>query len=66
MGRQLAEEVLGWAEQCGVRVVQLMVTSKNGSAMRFYEELGFARTGREEPYPNDPEMVEYEMTRAIR
>ena len=40
--------------------------TQDGSAMRFYEELGFARTGREEPYPNDPEMVEYEMTRAIR
>ena len=65
VGRQLVEEVLGWAVQRGVQVVQLMVTSKNDSAIRFYEELGFARTGREEPYPNDPAMAEYEMVRTI-
>jgi ribosomal protein S18 acetylase RimI-like enzyme len=44
-------------------LLQLMVTSKNEPAMRFYEELGFARTGRIEPYPNDPSLVEYEMER---
>ena len=65
VGRLLFEEILGWAAQHGVQVVQLMVTSKNDSAIRFYEELGFARTGREEPYPNDPAMVEYEMARKL-
>jgi ribosomal protein S18 acetylase RimI-like enzyme len=48
-----------------VRIVRLMVTSKNDSAIRFYEELGFARTGQVEPYPNDPSMLEYEMARHI-
>jgi ribosomal protein S18 acetylase RimI-like enzyme len=42
-----------------------MVTSVNDSAIRFYERLGFARTGRSEPYPNDPSITEYEMSRAI-
>jgi ribosomal protein S18 acetylase RimI-like enzyme len=66
IGRLLVQEVLGWAAQRGVAVVQLMVTSKNESAMQFYEELGFARTGRVEPHPNDPAMVEYEMAREVR
>lgn len=66
IGRMLVEEVLGWAMQRGVRVVQLMVTSKNDSAMRFYEQLGFTGTGRTEPYPNDASMVEHEMAREIR
>ena len=65
VGRRLVEEILGWAAQHGVQVMQLMVTSKNDSASRFYEELGFVRTGREEPYPNDPAMVEYEMARKL-
>jgi ribosomal protein S18 acetylase RimI-like enzyme len=43
----------------------LTVTSNNGTAMRFYEGLGFARTGRTEPYPNDPALFEHEMERSI-
>jgi ribosomal protein S18 acetylase RimI-like enzyme len=65
LGHLLVEEVSGWAVQRGVRVVQLMVTSKNESAIRFYEQLGFTRTGGVEPYPNDPSMVEYEMAREL-
>ena len=66
IGRLLVEEVVRWAVKRGVVVLQLMVTSKNESAMRFYEELGFVRTERVEPYANDPSMVEYEMARRLR
>ena len=38
-----------------------MVTSSNDAAIRFYERLGFAKTGRVQPYPNDGALVEYEM-----
>lgn len=65
IGRMLVEEVVGWSMQSGARVVHLMVTSKNEAAIRFYEELGFTRTGRVEPYPNDPLMMEYEMARTL-
>lgn len=65
VGQMLVENVLKWAKSREARVLQLMVTSSNDGAMRFYERLGFARTGRIEPYPNDPAMVEYEMERAI-
>lgn len=40
-----------------------MVTSNSEAAIRFYQELGFTRTGRTEPYPNDPRGTEYEMWR---
>ena len=61
VGRMLVQSVIAWAEGCGVPVVRLMVTSGNDGAIRFYEQLGFERTGRSEPYPNDPAVVEWEM-----
>jgi ribosomal protein S18 acetylase RimI-like enzyme len=66
IGRLLINEVLAWARQRNVRTLQLMVTSSNETAIRFYEGLGFARTGRTEPYPNDPALIEYEMSRLVR
>jgi len=65
VGQMLVESVLGWARSREARVLQLMVTSHNEGAIRFYERLGFVRTGRVEPYPNDAAAVEYEMERAI-
>jgi ribosomal protein S18 acetylase RimI-like enzyme len=65
IGRLLISEVLAWARQRDVRTLQLMVTSSNETAIRFYEGLGFTRTGRTEPYPNDPALIEYEMSRFV-
>jgi GNAT superfamily N-acetyltransferase len=65
VGRLLVNAVLDWANSRGVRTLFLMVTSPNETAMRFYERLGFARTGRTEPHPNDPAIIEYEMSRSI-
>lgn len=65
VGRLLVNEVLAWARRREARTLLLMVTSNNEPAMRFYEKLGFARTGRTEPYPNDPAVLEYEMARPI-
>lgn len=62
IGRLLVNEVLGWGRLRGARTLLLMVTSNNESAMRFYERLGFKRTGRTEPYPNDPAVLECEMS----
>ena len=42
-----------------------MVTSCNEGAIRFYEGLGFAKTGRVQPYPNDPRLVEHEMGKEL-
>ena len=65
IGRLLVNDVLDWARGRDARTLQLMVTSNNEPAIRFYQRLGFTRTGRTEPYPNDPGVTEYEMSRPI-
>jgi ribosomal protein S18 acetylase RimI-like enzyme len=65
IGRLLVKEVLNWAHRRNAGTLLLMVTNKNELAIRFYELLGFSRTGRTEPYPNDPGVIEYEMSRQI-
>jgi ribosomal protein S18 acetylase RimI-like enzyme len=65
VGRLLVNHVLEWIGARNVSTLLLMVTSNNASAIRFYEKLGFVRTGRTEPYPNDPAVEEYEMSRPI-
>lgn len=65
VGRLLVSEVLAWARLRNARTLLLMVTSNNEAAMRFYEKLGFTCTGRTEPYPNDPAVLEYEMSLPI-
>jgi ribosomal protein S18 acetylase RimI-like enzyme len=65
IGRLLVNAVVNWARGRNARVLHLMVTSNNEPAIRFYQRLGFTRTGRTEPYPNDPAVIEYEMSREI-
>jgi ribosomal protein S18 acetylase RimI-like enzyme len=65
VGRLLVNAVLNWAQGRNVRTLLLMVVSNNESAIRFYEGLGFTHTGRTDPYPNDPSILEYEMSRPI-
>lgn len=63
IGRLLVNEVVRWASRSGAHTLQLLVTSNNEPAIVFYQRLGFTRTGRTEPYPNDPSLTEYEMIR---
>jgi ribosomal protein S18 acetylase RimI-like enzyme len=65
IGRILINEILNWAHLRNARSLLLMVTGNNEPAIRFYEQLGFTRTGRTEPYPNDHAIIEYEMSRPI-
>lgn len=65
VGRLLVNEILVWARERRVRTLRLLVTSNNEPAIKFYERLGFTRTGRTEPYPNDPALIEYEMSRSV-
>lgn len=65
IGRLLVNEVLNWVRGRNTRILQLMATSNNEPAICFYQRLEFTRTGRTEPYPNDPAVIEYEMSRAI-
>lgn len=66
VGRLLVAAVITWARSREVRAVRLMVTNTNETAIRFYGQLGFALTGRTEPYPNDPALKELEMDVSIR
>ena len=65
VGRMLVEAAIGWARNSGVERLNLMVTSPNKGAILFYQRLGFAMTGQSEPYPNDPGLVQLEMSRSI-
>jgi len=65
VGRLLVDHVLNWAAVRKARILQLMVVSNNEPAIRFYQRLGFRRTGRTEPHPNDPAVIEYEMSQPI-
>jgi ribosomal protein S18 acetylase RimI-like enzyme len=61
VGRFLIDGLKAWALARGMRELKLMVTSVNPGAIRFYEKLGFRKTGVTGPYPNDPTVIEYEM-----
>jgi ribosomal protein S18 acetylase RimI-like enzyme len=62
VGRELVQAVREWARARGVRRLLLCVTCTNTGAIAFYERLGFTMTGRTKPYPNDPAVIEYEMS----
>jgi ribosomal protein S18 acetylase RimI-like enzyme len=65
LGRRLVNEVLAWARSRGARTLLLLVTSTNETAIFFYQHLGFTLTGRTERYPNNPAILECEMSRAV-
>jgi ribosomal protein S18 acetylase RimI-like enzyme len=65
IGRLLVNTLIDWARLRHARTLQLMVTSSNDPAISFYSRLGFALTGKTEPYPNDPALIEYEMSRSL-
>src|SRR5271170_1692668 len=65
VGSSLIAAIQTWASNCGVRALRLMVTSNNRTAIEFYERMGFSMTGKTEPYPNDPSLIEYEMSQIV-
>ena len=64
-GKFLVDAIESWARLCAAHILRLMVTNNNLAAISFYERLGFTATGRTEPYPNDPNLIEYEMSKSI-
>ena len=66
VGQLLLRTVFEWVEAHHVSKLFLMVTSNNDRAIRFYEHLGFMKTGNTEPYPNNPALFEYEMVRFFK
>jgi ribosomal protein S18 acetylase RimI-like enzyme len=64
-GRMLIDSVVEWAGSRSIRELKLMVTSVNRGAIAFYERSGFRMTGKTGPYPNDPDITEYEMALVV-
>lgn len=62
----LLESVRTWAQAHAIVTLQLQVTNINSAAIELYRRAGFTETGRTEPYPNDPNLFEIEMTRPTR
>ena len=56
---------MAWVAQHGFDEVRLMVAAENQSAERFYEQLGFTRTGYTQPLPHDDSRDEHEMSRPV-
>jgi ribosomal protein S18 acetylase RimI-like enzyme len=65
VGRSLVEAVMDWAATRELTRIRLHVTSNNGGAQRFYEELGFVFTGVVEPHKHMPDLIELEMVREV-
>jgi GNAT superfamily N-acetyltransferase len=65
VGALLIRAAENWARGAGANTMSLMVTSNNPSAQLFYARLGFAFTGFRQPWPNDPEVLEHEMSRRL-
>jgi ribosomal protein S18 acetylase RimI-like enzyme len=65
-GRLLVDAIEAWARRSGADTLQLMVTSKNLAAIAFFERLGFAPTARTEPYPPNPTLIQFEMSKSLR
>ena len=65
VGRMLVDTIFNWVAANNGTHLNLLVTCSNDIAIRFYERLGFKMTGKTEPYPNDPKLIEYEMVRLV-
>lgn len=66
LGHTLINAIRSWAISRNAHTLQLMVTSNNHAAIEFYKHIGFSMTGRTEPYPNDPALIEFEMAQSLR
>jgi RimJ/RimL family protein N-acetyltransferase len=61
LGRALAEAVIGWARDRAFTRLRLGVTAAAPDALRLYERLGFAATGRVTPLRSDQSLCEHEL-----
>ncbi|GAA2971654.1 GNAT family N-acetyltransferase [Actinokineospora diospyrosa] len=65
LATEMVETVVAWAKAEGATAVNAWVVGNNPRARRFYDRLGFTPNGREMPYPNDPSITEYHLTRPV-
>jgi len=65
VGSRLVNVVIDWARAKCVRSLQLIVTSNNDAAIKFYQRMGFKLTGKIGTYRNDPALDDLEMIRSL-
>jgi ribosomal protein S18 acetylase RimI-like enzyme len=65
-GRLLVDAIETWARHRGADTFQLMVTRENIAAIAFYQRLGFTPTGRTEPWPPNPSLIQFEMSKPLQ
>lgn len=65
LGDRLVDGVCAWAAGHGACFVRLGVVIRPGDAVRFYERIGFVRTGEVEPMRRDPSRLVHYLARPV-
>ena len=65
IGEKLVRKIFDWVRLKNVSTLTLLVTSNNDAAIKFYQRLGFAMTGKTTPHANDPSLGDCEMMRPM-
>jgi ribosomal protein S18 acetylase RimI-like enzyme len=65
IGDRLVTEVRGWAAGHGARFLRLGVITAADDATRFYERLGFVRTGETSPLRREPTRSAHYLARPV-
>ena len=60
-GQALLDSAIAWARMRELESLELWVTEGNGAALRLYERLGFADTGRRDVLPSNPALQTIQM-----
>lgn len=58
LGSELVAAVVQWARAAGASEVTLWVVDENRAAIALYEGAGFVPTGKKQPLPSNPSLVE--------
>ena len=64
-GLRLMRAAEQWAQDAGAERLELWVTENNEAARGFYEQAGFADTGRRQPLPSHPHLQEMLMVKQL-
>ena len=65
-GRALLDAAIAWARSRALDRLELWVTRDNGPAVRLYERVGFADTGRRDVLPSNPALQTIQMALNLR
>ena len=65
VGQALAGAVIDWASRAGATGVTLWLAEGNAPAAALYEQLGFTATGRRQPLPSHPGVMEQFLLKEI-